>query len=254
MVQEDSSLSKQALQDDFNAQWWDLRYTLCPAHIPTLLRAHAQKALTAGKYLNVVRDCGGGDMAMALRMLSSSSPAQRSQQHSGQQQEQEQEQQGADNQPVGAAGGKGGGDAEGEETPLELPEVRRLELGLELSDNRLAQSVEEAYVLSSRALLRLLESRGLRSHLLSLRRFFLLEHGDFFTQFMDTAEAELRREVGQVALPRVQALLQLAVQTSTLATDPNREGLSCSLASHNLIQHLHLIQVCCHCAIAELYL
>jgi gamma-tubulin complex component 2 len=59
---------------------------------------------------------------------------------------------------------------------------------------------------------------------------------------MDTAEDELRKDVRDVAITRIQNLLQLAVQTSTLATDLHREDLSCSLAPHNLIQHLHLIQ------------
>lgn len=62
-------------------------------------------------------------------------------------------------------------------------------------------------------------------------------------QFMDSADEELRKDVKEVSLQRIQALLQLAVQTSTLASDPHREDLTCSLASHNLIQHLHLIQV-----------
>jgi gamma-tubulin complex component 2 len=127
---------------------------------------------------------------------------------------------------------------------LVLPSVRKLDLSLEVADSSLSQAIQEAYVLSSRALLRILDARGLRSHMISLRRFFLLEHGDFFTQFMDTAEEELRREVKDVHISRVQGLLQMAVQTSTLVNDPHKEDLSCSLASHNLIQHLHLIQVC----------
>ena len=61
-------------------------------------------------------------------------------------------------------------------------------------------------------------------------------------QFMDIAEDELRKEAKDVSLPRVQGLLQQATQTSTLGTDPHRGDLTCSLASHNLIQHLHLIQ------------
>lgn len=65
----------------------------------------------------------------------------------------------------------------------------------------------------------------------------------YINQFMDSAEEELRKDVKEVSLQRIQALLQLAVQTSTLASDPHREDLTCSLASHNLIQHLHLIQV-----------
>ena len=83
------------------------------------------------------------------------------------------------------------------------------------------------YTFSSRALLRLLEEQfGLSSHLKSLRRFFLLEHGDFFTQFMDTAEGELRREAKDISVLRVKALLQLAVQTSTLSNDPHRLNLT----------------------------
>jgi MoxR-like ATPase len=126
---------------------------------------------------------------------------------------------------------------------LILPTVRKLQLSLEVADSPLSQAIQEAYVLSSRALLKILDARGLRSHMISLRRFFLLEHGDFFTQFMDAAEDELRREVKDVHLARVQGLLQMAVQTSTLVNDPHKEDLSCTLASHNLIQHLQLIQV-----------
>ena len=107
----------------------------------------------------------------------------------------------------------------------------------------LSEVVTEVYQFSSRALLRLLETQyRLSSHLRSLRRFFLLEHGDFFIQFMDTAADELRKEAREISVQRLQGLLQLAVQTSTLSIDPNREDLSCTLAPHNLIQQLHLIQ------------
>eukprot|EP00605_Chrysophyceae_sp_TOSAG23-4_P002805 GSChrysophyteH1.ASY1.ANO1.3089.1 assembled CDS len=103
--------------------------------------------------------------------------------------------------------------------------------------------VERAYVYSSRSLLKLLESgHKLRSHLKSLSRFFLLEHGDFFIQFMDIAEEDLRNEVKLVNKSRVQNLLQTALSTSTLASDPNKDLLSCDLAKSNLIQHLYLIQ------------
>jgi len=38
----------------------------------------------------------------------------------------------------------------------------------------------------------------------SLRRFFLLEHGDFFIQFMDVALTELRRDAKELSLARLQ--------------------------------------------------
>jgi hypothetical protein len=262
MIFEDTSVSKEALQDDFNAQYWESRYTLRDSHVPKLLRPLAQKALTAGKYLNVVRDCvgqgererswlggaGGSRSASRRKVLlvaaSSSSTA-------------------ADD-TEGPSRGRGGlsATAKGEEKAgtaatatsvgdvliITLPQERNLQFDLDgssgsSSGTSLARAIEEAYQFSSRALLSLLEEQYcLSAHLRSLSRFFLLEHGDFFIQFMDIAEDELRKDVREVSVARVQGLLQLAIQTSTLASDPNREDLTCSLAAHNLIQHLHLIQ------------
>lgn len=178
------------------------------------------KALTAGKYLSVVLDCAGEMGAFGTTRNSSDADF-------------------TQHQLMHAQYAPGGGGA----PSIVLPTMRKLNLSLEIADSALSHAIQDAYVLSSRALLKILDARGLRSHMISLRRFFLLEHGDFFTQFMDTAEEELRRDVKDVALSRVQGLLQMAVQTSTLVNDPHKEDLTCSLASHNLIQHLHLIQV-----------
>lgn len=270
MIFEDTSVSKEALQDDFNAQYWESRYTLRDSHVPKLLRALAQKALTAGKYLNVVRDCvgqvererswlgGAGSSRSASRRkvllvaASSSTAAHASAAHGD----------GDADAGVGAGVGRIGlsGGARGEEKVgtaasavadvlvITLPQERNLQFDLDGSSSTssgtsLSRAIEEAYQFSSRALLSLLEEQYcLSAHLRSLSRFFLLEHGDFFIQFMDIAEDELRKDVREVSVLRVQGLLQLAIQTSTLASDPNREDLTCSLAAHNLIQHLHLIQ------------
>jgi gamma-tubulin complex component 2 len=66
MVMEDSNLSREALQDDFNAQYWEQRYTLREEHVPSIIRKHARSALTAGKYLNVVRGCYKGQGTLPL--------------------------------------------------------------------------------------------------------------------------------------------------------------------------------------------
>lgn len=238
MIAEDSSVSKDSLQEDFNAQYWDNRYTLNIKHIPKILSNHAQKALTAGKYLNVVRDCVG-DYVVAASVASSAGPA-------------------AANASKGVLVSYNkslkGSNKEEKFADLVLPKEQELILELERNDSTLTRAIEEAYQFSSQALLKLLESGyGLHSHFQSLGRFFLLEHGDFFIQFMDTAEEDLRREVKEIAISRVQNLLQLAVQTSTLATDAHREDLSCTLASHNLIQHLHLIQMAGESGSADIY-
>lgn len=206
MIAENSNMSREALVQDFNAQYWEEHWALREKHVPSALRPHVGRALTAGKYLNVVRGCL-------------------------------------------AAGGEDGGVRESPEA-LFLPvvddalrtECRRMRLDADGSSG-VPRLIDAAYALSSRALLRLLEERhGLASHLATLRRFFLLEHGDFFIQFMDIAETELRRDVKEISLPRIQGLLQLAVQTSTLSLDPHRDDVVCALEPHTLIQHLHLIQ------------
>ena len=241
MVVEDKSLTKEAMEDDFNARYWDNRFTMRSQHVPSILRSHAMKALITGKYLSVVRDCQSDSRSSSsyALLLSSESVLLNPSTYTSYNDDDDDD----GNKTAVAASTDLTIDRPTDEYSM-LPEVRRLlNLHLELKESSLSHSIDDAYVISSRAILKLLDSRGLRSHLKSIRRFFLLEHGDFFTQFMDSAEEELRRDVRDVVLTRVQGLLQIALQTSTLLHDPHKEELSCTLASHNLIQHLHLIQV-----------
>jgi gamma-tubulin complex component 2 len=242
MVVEDKSLTKETMEDDFNARYWDNRFTMRSQHVPSILRSHAMKALITGKYLSVVRDCQSDSRSSSYALLlSSESVLLNPSTYTSYNDDDDNDDDG--NKTAVAAFTDLAIDRPTDEYSM-LPEVRRLlNLHLELKESSLSHSIDDAYVISSRAILKLLDSRGLRSHLKSIRRFFLLEHGDFFTQFMDSAEEELRRDVRDVVLTRVQGLLQIALQTSTLLHDPHKEELSCTLASHNLIQHLHLIQV-----------
>ena len=189
LIEEDQSLSREALAQDFNAQYWENRYTLRSSMIPRMLESMAGKALTAGKYLNVVRGLG--------------------------------------------ARARG----------LELPPLPVIQMDLSGDQSKTFAAIESAYAFSSRALLQILEdSYGLYVHLRSLRRFFLLENGDFFVQLMDSASEELRKDMREVSLTRMQTLLQQAVLSCTASSDPNRDDLTCFMAPHTLIQHLHLIQ------------
>ncbi len=236
MVNEDQTISKEALAEDFNAHYWDCHYTLREEHVPRMIRPFATRALVAGKYFNVLRDretfsllsllgvavvaeLSGHDISNSSSIENKSSSNNNTLQSSS----------------VPAASVQG----------ASMSSQQVLRLSLELSgDNALARAVDASYNFSSRALLQQLDGEcGLHSHLKSLRRFFLLENGDFFTQFMDIAEAELHRDVKDISLARIQGLLQQAVHTSTVSLDPNKEELTCTLASHNLIQHLNLIQV-----------
>lgn len=287
MIAEDITISKESLQEDFNAQYWDTRYTLAAKHIPKILsmmsssslsstattststtQSFAQKILITGKYLNVVRDC--------LHTMGAIASAGRK-----------------EDDGVHHAGMEGG---KSRHHRYELPESVPLTLDFLLPQGMIGSKsttnpssfftnptaiasaattsavppatstvitashsreyttlfthINRAYSTASALLLQLLQQEySLSSHFVSLHHFFLLEHGDFFIQFMDIAEEELSKDVQDISLLHLQQLLMLSVQTSTLSNDEHKEDLFCSLASHNLIQHLHLIQVnsCCFC-------
>jgi gamma-tubulin complex component 2 len=55
-VRED--LKKENLRKDFNDTYWDERFTLREDKVPVFLEGLADKILIAGKYLNVINECG----------------------------------------------------------------------------------------------------------------------------------------------------------------------------------------------------
>jgi gamma-tubulin complex component 2 len=58
MVRGEDTLNKDAVREDFNAQYWESCYTIQEDKTLSILWAQADKILTTGKYLNVVRECG----------------------------------------------------------------------------------------------------------------------------------------------------------------------------------------------------
>ncbi|CAN6452388.1 unnamed protein product [Victoria cruziana] len=56
-IAEDKSLQKESLTQDYDAKYWQQRYSLKDG-IPSFLTNAADKILTTGKYLNVMRECG----------------------------------------------------------------------------------------------------------------------------------------------------------------------------------------------------
>ncbi|XP_074643157.1 gamma-tubulin complex component 2-like [Tubulanus polymorphus] len=58
LVEEDENFSKEKLQEDYNDAYWEQHYSICRERIPVFLEKVADKILSTGKYLNVVRQCG----------------------------------------------------------------------------------------------------------------------------------------------------------------------------------------------------
>ena len=83
----------------------------------------------------------------------------------------------------------------------------------------------------------LMSEHQLMARLASVKHYFLLDQGDFFIHFLDSAEAELTKPVGEISRARLQAKLDIALRQSAVA-DPYRESLTCGLLPYNLTNQL----------------
>ncbi len=61
LIREQKSIRREGLEQDYTDEYWEKRYTIRPELVPPQLEAVKDKVLLAGKYLNVVRECGGID-------------------------------------------------------------------------------------------------------------------------------------------------------------------------------------------------
>ncbi|KAF2860529.1 hypothetical protein K470DRAFT_216975 [Piedraia hortae CBS 480.64] len=59
LIKEQKSIKREGLQQDYTDEYWEKRYTLRKEAVPPQLEAVKERVLLAGKYLNVVRECGG---------------------------------------------------------------------------------------------------------------------------------------------------------------------------------------------------
>ncbi|EME48310.1 gamma tubulin-like protein [Dothistroma septosporum NZE10] len=61
LIKEQKSIRREGLEQDYTDEYWEKRYTIRQELVPPQLESMKDKALLAGKYLNVVRECGGID-------------------------------------------------------------------------------------------------------------------------------------------------------------------------------------------------
>ncbi|KAH7375862.1 Spc97/Spc98 family protein [Plectosphaerella cucumerina] len=66
LVKEQKSIRRERLEQDYTDEYWERRYTIREHDIPPQLEALKGKVLLAGKYLNVVRECGGVDVSKVV--------------------------------------------------------------------------------------------------------------------------------------------------------------------------------------------
>jgi gamma-tubulin complex component 2 len=63
LIKEQRSIKRERLDQDYTDEYWEKRYTIRDALVPPQLENVKDKVLLAGKYLNVVRECGGVDIS-----------------------------------------------------------------------------------------------------------------------------------------------------------------------------------------------
>lgn len=96
--------------------------------------------------------------------------------------------------------------------------------------------VEKAHAFASTLLLNLLvKDRDLIGHLHSMKKYFLMEQGDFLVQFLDLCEKELSQPVDQVEPARLDSLLELALRTSSANYDQYKDNLCVALLPYDLM-------------------
>ncbi|CAI2734256.1 unnamed protein product [Schistosoma spindalis] len=102
--------------------------------------------------------------------------------------------------------------------------------------------IDQAHLYASSLLLKLmLQQKDLKEHLKSVKRFFLLDQGDFIVHFMDAAAAELRKNSEIISQLRLNSLLELALRTSTANSDPFKDSLSVVIFQFDLISQILMV-------------
>ena len=93
----------------------------------------------------------------------------------------------------------------------------------------------KAHQFASTTLLQLLlNDRDLIGHLKSVKKYFLMEQGDFINQFLDICESELSQPVDCVEPARLESLLEMAARTSTANFDQYKDNLCVALLPYDL--------------------
>ncbi|CAH1800217.1 unnamed protein product [Owenia fusiformis] len=116
------------------------------------------------------------------------------------------------------------------------------ELTYTIKEKLYVEHIERAHNYASKLLLELLmEEKELMARLRSVKRYFLMDQGDFMVQFMDMAENEMKKPMEEIMPTRLESLLELALRTSTSNIDPFKDDLRVDLLPYDLINQLFKI-------------
>ncbi|GAB0088030.1 Gamma-tubulin complex component [Sergentomyia squamirostris] len=102
--------------------------------------------------------------------------------------------------------------------------------------------INDACNFASRTLLDvLMKENDLMGHLQSMKKYFLLQQGDFIMQFMDACEQELAKKIHAVQPVKLENLLGLTLRLSSARNDPYKEDLTMTLLTEDLFAQMSRI-------------
>ena len=231
LVVERKELRKESLADEYNAKYWERRYSL-RAETPRFLSgALASMALVTGKYIDAAREsrrparrARGGDAGESASQRVSASKI------------------------TNALGETADGVGDFVLPPRPEDGLGRVALDAFATGREggeMAARIERAFKHASAGLLRaVLDDGDLRARLRSLKKYFLLHQGDFLVHFVDIAGAELARPAPDVSVERLQSMLELSlkVEGSAAASDPHADRVTCALERRGIFAQLLAIQ------------
>lgn len=196
--------------------YWDKKYTLRHANVPIFLDTIKSRILTTGKYINAIRECGmhvnQGEVPPDYA-LSGSSPATT--------------RKASDSIKFSRNGASS-----------QLAQITE-EFVFSANERAYSEKVDRAYQYASGRLLHVLRSDyGLLAKLRSVKHYFLLDQGDFFTHFMDVAEDELKPPAANVQPSTLQTLVDIAIRASTIRDEELGDSMKIKLLPYNLVNQL----------------
>lgn len=123
-----------------------------------------------------------------------------------------------------------------------LPRRENVLLKFSHTDENYINVINEAYQIASKSLLELImDDNDLMGRLHSVKRYFLLQQGDFIAQFMDACEQELGKYVDEVIPMRLENLLEVTLRLSSAKHDKYQDDLCTTLLPFGIVTQISKI-------------
>ncbi|ANB13065.1 Spc97p [Sugiyamaella lignohabitans] len=197
-----NSFTADQLHQDYADKYWERRYIIRTEDLPLQLSNPEvyEKVLLAGKYLNVIRECGGND---ALNYGGNETEI-------------------ADKNRSSEAN-------QGENNYTSIEDTKII-----IDLNAAYQNANQAL------LTLLIQTQGLQNRLRSLKHYFFLDRADFFINFMDIAHSELSKSSREASITKLQYLLDMALRQpgSISSEDPFKDEVIVTMSHKSLTEYL----------------